>query len=106
MSKKKSLKQDVSPLEIYEEPYYTIPEIIILNMFPLGRRTLENLVRNGARKLAGEEVEDYILAKNIGTPKKSAWRITETELLAWLDRRQKMATKKGLMRPEPPVTIV
>ena len=84
------------------EELYSISECVYLRLFPLGRKTLYNLVIAGERKRAGEEVDDYVFGTNVGTPDRSCWRLKEFELQEWLKRRQEMLGKKGLQRTLKP----
>jgi len=79
---------------------YTLTESVELRLFPLGYRTLFNLVKEGERKKLGEDVEDYVLAQDIGKGVNSRWVVSEDELADWLRRRQAMKSRKGLMKPK------
>ena len=92
--------------ERYIEPTYSIKEAVILRLFPLGKRTMFNLIKAGERKKKGEKIEDYIIAQNVGVPGRAAWRVTEDCLREWLERRWAMEDKTGLKKPKKPSLMI
>jgi len=88
--------------EKYIDRLLTINQVVGVNIFPLGRRTLWNLIQEGQKKKAGEKVEDYIIAHDLrvaGSPL-AVWRVTEREIMEWMNRREKMNSRSGLYRPK------
>ena len=88
--------------EKYIDRLLTLRQAVMLNIFPLGRRTLWELVKAGQNKKMGEDIEDYVLAHDLrvaGSPR-AVWRVTEREIMEWMKRREKMNSKSGLYRPK------
>ena len=86
----------------YLDRLLTLRQAVMLNIFPLGRRTLWELVKAGQKKKEGEDIEDYVIAHDLramGSPL-AVWRVTEREIMNWMDRREKMSSKAGLYRPK------
>ena len=89
--------------EKYLDRLLTLRQAVMLNIFPLGHRTLWALVKAGQLKKEGEKVEDYVIAhdlRTVGAPH-AVWRVTENEINKWMERREKMNSKSGLYKPKP-----